>query len=227
MSSPSVLWYTTRGLGIVLWILTTAVVVLGVATSRRWKAEGWPGFVVAGLHRNLSLLALALLPLHGLTVILDSYARLGIKDITVPFASSYRPLWLGLGVLGGELLIAVVLVSLVRSYLGFQLWKLTHWAAYAAWPLSLLHGLGTGSDTKAGWALFVYTASVGAVLLMVLLRLSLGDPQLSGLRVTAAALVIVAFVALAIWTFSGPLQPGWAAAAGTPRDLISGLRAGR
>jgi predicted ferric reductase len=224
VTSPSALWYTTRGLGIALLVVTTAVVVLGVATSRHWKAEGWPGFVVAGLHRNLSLLALALLPLHGLTVILDTYARLGIKDITIPFASSYRPLWLGLGVLGGELLVAVVLVSLVRGRIGFGLWKLTHWAAYAAWPLSLLHGLGTGSDTKSGWALFVYTACAGAVLLVVLLRLSLGDPQMSGQRVTAAVLVIVAFLAIAVWTFSGPLQPGWAAAAGTPRDLISSLR---
>jgi sulfoxide reductase heme-binding subunit YedZ len=223
---PSALWYTTRGLGIVLLVVATAVVVLGVGTSRHWKAEGWPGFLVAGLHRNLSLLALALLPLHGLTVVLDSYARLGLVDITVPFASSYRPLWLGLGVLGGELLVAVVLVSLVRGHIGFGAWKFTHWAAYAAWPLSLLHGLGTGSDTRSGWALFVYAVCAGAVLLVVLLRLSLGDPQMSGQRVTAAVLVIVAFIAVAVWTFSGPLQPGWAAAAGTPRNLISSLRTG-
>jgi predicted ferric reductase len=226
MTSPSPLWYTTRGLGMVLLVVATAVVVLGVATSRHWKTNAWPGFFVAGLHRNLSLLALALLPLHGLTVIADSYARLGIKDITVPFVSSYRPLWLGLGVLAGELLVAVVLVSLVRGHIGFGFWKLTHWAAYAAWPASLLHGLGTGSDTRSGWALFIYTACVGAVLLVVLLRLTLGAPPLSSLRVTAAVLVLVAFCALAVWTVSGPLQPGWAAAAGTPKDLLSGTRTG-
>src|SRR5215472_17802505 len=109
MSAPSPLWYTTRGLGLVLLLTLTGTVVLGTMTTSRWRTEGWPRFLTSELHRNLSLLALALLPLHGLTVVLDAYAHLGLKDITVPFASAYRPLWLGLGVLAGELLAVLVL----------------------------------------------------------------------------------------------------------------------
>lgn len=225
MSGPSPLWYASRGIGLTLLLVLTATVVLGTMTSGRWRADGWPRFLTAELHRNLSLVGLALLPLHGLTVVLDSYARLGLVDITVPFVTAYRPLWLGLGVLAGEVLIAVVLTSLVRRLLGYGLWRLVHWAAYAVWPLALLHGLGTGSDSSAGWALLVYAGCAAAVLLAVLRRLALHLPRPSPGRVAAGVLVMAGLLGVVVWTMLGPLQPGWAAAAGTPADLLGGRQA--
>jgi len=222
LSGPSPLWYATRGLGLTLLVVLTATVVLGVVTSRRWRSERWPRFLTAALHRNLALLGLALLPLHGLTVILDPYARLGLTDVTVPFASTYRPLWMGLGVLAGELSIALVAVSLVRQRLGHRLWRLTHWVAYAVWPLALLHG----SDTRFSWALLVYAACAAAVLLAVLFRLSLHGAGVSGWRVAAGVTATAGVVGATIWTMLGPLQPGWALAAGTPRDLLAATAPG-
>jgi sulfoxide reductase heme-binding subunit YedZ len=221
MSQPSPLWFAARGLGMVLLLTLTGAVVLGVVTSRRWSAEGWPRFVTAELHRNLSLLAVVLLGLHGATVMLDSYAHLGLRDVLVPFATAYRPLWLGLGVLAGELVVALVVVSWFRQRLGYGLWRLTHWAAYAAWPLALLHGLGTGSDTRFGWALLIYVACACAVLMAVLVRLSLHRPAPTSSRVLAGVLVVAGALAVALWTMLGPLQPGWAAAAGTPPNLLA------
>jgi sulfoxide reductase heme-binding subunit YedZ len=219
MTQPSPLWFAARGLGIVLLLTLTGTVVLGVLTSRRWTAEGWPRFVTQELHRNLSLLAVVLLVLHGGAVLLDTYAGLGLRDVLVPFATAYRPLWLGLGVLSGELLVALVVVSSYRQLLGYRLWRFTHWAAYAAWPLALLHGLGTGSDTRFGWALVVYAGCAGAVLVAVLARL-LQRPAPEPSRVLAGVLVAAFAVGVAVWTMLGPLQTGWAAAAGTPTNLL-------
>jgi methionine sulfoxide reductase heme-binding subunit len=221
MTSPSPYWYASRGLGIAMLLVLSAVVVLGIAGVQRWKAEGWPGFLTAGLHRNLSLLAVALLPLHGGTVLLDTFAALGWKDILLPFASNYRPLWLGLGVLSGELLIALVATSLVRLWLSPRLWRATHWAAYAAWPPAMLHGLGTGSDTRAGWAVFVYAACGAAVLLALLARLVTGRPQTRSRRIATALAVVAAAGIAAGWALNGPLRTGWAAAAGTPSRLLA------
>jgi methionine sulfoxide reductase heme-binding subunit len=222
VSGPSPLWYATRGLGLALLLTLTATVALGILTTSRWKSDGWPRFLTSELHRNLSLVALALLPLHGLAVVLDSYAHLGLRDIVVPFASRYRPLWLGLGVLAGELLVAVVVTSLVRGLLGHRAWRLVHWTVYAAWPLALLHGLGTGSDTRAGWALAVYAACAAAVLIAVLTRLSLHRSHATVGRTLAGVGVMLGLLAVIVWTMLGPLQPGWAAAAGTPSDLLGG-----
>jgi methionine sulfoxide reductase heme-binding subunit len=220
VSEPSPLWFAARGLGMVLLLTLTGTVVIGILTSRRWSAEDWPRFVTADLHRNLSLLAVVLLGLHGGSVVLDTFAGLGLRDVLIPFATAYRPLWLGMGVLAGELLVALVVVSLLRARLGYGVWRFTHWAAYAAWPLALLHGLGTGSDTRFGWALLVYVACMGAVLTAVLVRLSLHRPAPSSSRVLAGLAIGVAALGVAIWTMLGPLQPGWAAAAGTPPSLL-------
>jgi hypothetical protein len=47
-----------------------------------------------------------------------------------------------------------------------------------------------------------------------------GSPESRAWRVAGGWGAAVGLVALGAWVFIGPLQPGWAAAAGTPRDLL-------
>jgi hypothetical protein len=65
--SDSLLWYTTRGAGAVSLVLLSTAVVLGLLTSLRFDAPGWPRFLTAGLHRNVSLLAVVFTALHVVT----------------------------------------------------------------------------------------------------------------------------------------------------------------
>jgi methionine sulfoxide reductase heme-binding subunit len=224
MTAPSPLWYTTRAAGMVLLILLSFSVLLGILTNGRWSAAGIPRFVPNSLHRNVSLLAVVFLVLHILTAIIDSFAHLGLKDALIPFASSYRPLWLGLGVLGAELFVALVITSVVRGLLGYGLWRLTHWLAYVSWPVSVLHGLGTGTDTRAWWALLINVVCVGAIVLALTWRIA-AVPGRSGVRVALAAGCALGALVLLSWTWRGPLQPGWAVAAGTPADILAQTRA--
>jgi sulfoxide reductase heme-binding subunit YedZ len=205
----------------VLLILLTAVVVLGILTTNRWGTARIPRFVSGALHRNISLLTIVFLVLHILTAIFDSFAHLGIKDALIPFASSYRPIWMGVGVIGAELFIALVITSLLRERLGYRAWRLTHWLAYASWPLALVHGLGTGSDTKMTWALLLNAVCVGAVLLALGRRLAIGTPQSEPIRLVSLASTSLAALALLVWMINGPLKPGWARAAGTPAGLLT------
>src|SRR5512135_1330045 len=169
-TSGSSLWYFSRATGVVTLGLLTLVVLLGVLTRGGRPLPGLPRFAVAGLHRNASLLVLVLLTLHMATAVLDSYAPIDLADAFIPFGSAYRPFWLGLGPLAGDLLLAVVATSLLRRHLGARLWKALHWAAYAAWPVALVHGLGTGTDASEGWMLAFTAGCVGLVVLAVLWR---------------------------------------------------------
>jgi sulfoxide reductase heme-binding subunit YedZ len=205
----------------VLLILLTAVVVLGILTTRRWGTQRIPRFISGALHRNISLLTIVFLVLHIATSILDSFAHLGLKDALIPFASSYRPLWMGVGVLGAELFLALVITSLIRDRMGYGGWRLTHWLAYASWPLALVHGLGTGSDTRLAWALLLNAVCVAAVLLALGWRLAIGTPGSEPARLIGLAATTMAAVALLVWMIGGPLKPGWAQAAGTPADLLA------
>jgi Ferric reductase like transmembrane component len=224
-SAPSALWYATRGSGYAALILLTASVVLGVLTAVRWHSAHWPRFLVQAVHRSVSLLVLVFLALHIVTAVLDPFAHLGARDALLPFSSSYRPVWLGLGVVGMELLLALVVTSLVRHRLGFRAWRAVHWLAYAAWPLALVHGLGTGTDTASEWGLVLDLGCAGAVLVAVAWRLSEGWPRRAPVRLLAGLAAAAGVVAVAAWTANGPLQPGWARAAGTPAGLLAGSAA--
>jgi methionine sulfoxide reductase heme-binding subunit len=219
-SGPSLLWYTTRATGVMALLLLTGSVVLGVASVARVDTARWPRLLNAGLHRNLSLLAVAFVAVHVVTTILDGYAPIGWLSAIVPFTSPYRTLWLGLGAVAFDLLLAVVITSLVRVRLGYRAWRAVHWLAYASWPVALWHGLGTGTDSKLTWLLALDAACVAAVTGTLGWRLSLARRRpsslASALACAAVPLATAAFVAV------GPLQPGWARRAGTPVTLLAG-----
>ena len=145
------LWYATRAAGLVSLLLLTASVLLGVLTAGRFSSERWPRFLTTGLHRNISLLVLVFLALHVGTTVLDSYVSIPVTAVFVPFASSYKTFWLGLGAIALDLLLALIVTSLVRGRLGHRSWRRVHWLAYACWPIGLAHGLGIGTDRDTIW----------------------------------------------------------------------------
>ena len=220
-AGPSAYWYLTRGTGVVALLLLTAGVLLGVLTSTRWTAPRWPRFVVSGLHRNLTLLALAFVVVHVLTTVLDGYTPIGLRDAILPFAARYRPVWLGLGAVAFDLLLALIVTSLLRARLGLRTWKLVHWLAYASWPVALVHAFGTGSDAKAGWFGLLALGSAAAVVLAVLWRVVEAREGPGSVRLAGAAAALVVPVAIAVWAVGGPLASGWARRAGTPTRLLA------
>jgi hypothetical protein len=125
-----------------------------------------------------------------------------------------------LGAVAFDLLLAVVITSLLRRRFGFRSWRAIHWAAYASWPVALLHGLGTGSDTKTGWMLTIVGGCVIVMIVAVVARAIAGWPDHAGARLTALAASALVPLGLLVWLPSGPLAAGWAKKAGTPAALL-------
>lgn len=213
-------WYLTRSSGAVALVLLTVSVVVGIAAIGRVQTRRWPRFAVDGLHRAGSLLALVFLAVHIATAVLDSFAPITLTDAFIPFTGTYRPLWLGLGATALDLLLAVAITSAVRHRLGYRAWRVVHWAAYAVWPIAVLHGLGTGSDSRQGWMMAVYVACGAAVIAASLVRVALGWPQAMVWRLTGLGAVAAFVLGLTVWLPAGPLAPHWASRAGTPRNLL-------
>jgi sulfoxide reductase heme-binding subunit YedZ len=214
-------WFATRSTGVAALVLLTASMVLGILTSSRFARPSLPRFVTMGLHRNVSLLVLVFLGLHIVTSVADSYAPLNWLDAVVPFAGSYRPLWLGLGAMSFDLLIALTVTSMLRARVGHRAWRWVHWTSYACWPTALMHGLGTGTDSNLPLNLAITAGCVGVVVVALWYRLAAGWPEHRGVR-ASSAVVSVALPVIALgWMLSGPLQPGWALRAGTPVALLA------
>jgi len=184
--SDQILWFATRGAGVVSLLLFTAVVLLGILAVMRWQSPAWPRFLSVGLHRNLALLSIVFLAIHVVTAIVDPFTSLGLVAAAIPFASSYRPFGVGLGVIAVDLFLALVLSSLLRDRIGQRTWRAVHWLAYGSWPLALVHGVESGSDASTPWLVGLELVCVAAVLAAAGWRIAAGRSNRSRLAAVAA-----------------------------------------
>jgi methionine sulfoxide reductase heme-binding subunit len=215
VNSSTPLWYATRATGLVALVLLTISMALGLLSSVRFQRPAWPRFVTLGLHRNVSLLALAFTLAHVVTTVLDSFVSIPLQDAFIPFISSYRPVWLGLGAIALDLMIALVITSLLRARLGLRSWRLVHWGAYLCWPVAVLHGLGTGTDTPVRWVLVLTACCVLAVAGLTLWRLAVAWSARPVISTAGAVLVVLTLIVGGAWLRAGPLSADWSARSGT------------
>ena len=164
--TPAFVWYLMRGSGLVALVLLSVTVALGVVGVKRWGSTRWPRIVTAGLHRNVSLLAVCFLAVHIITAVVDNWIGLRWFGVVVPFQSTYRPIWVGMGALTLDLLIAVMATSLLHRHIS----RLVHWTTWVLWPLALVHALGSGTDIGSGWALGIVVTCVAMVLIALVWR---------------------------------------------------------
>jgi len=172
VTGSTAFWYASRATGIVALLLLTAVLVLGLLITRQGRLPGLPRFAVTGLHRNLSLLAVAFIAVHVLAAVLDSYVSIPLASAVVPFASGYERLWLGLGAIAFDLMLAMIVTSLVRGRLNRALWRAVHLLAYLSWPVALAHSMGSSRDLQHGPMLDVSVACLVIVAAAVIWRLA-------------------------------------------------------
>jgi methionine sulfoxide reductase heme-binding subunit len=177
ITSTTALWYASRATGVVSLVLLSLVMIIGMLVNRQGRLPGLPRFAVLGLHRNLSLLAVAFVAIHVVTAVADSYVSISLAAAVIPFVSSYEPLWLGLGAVSLDLMAAVIVTSLLRSRLGRRTWRAVHWLAYASWPVAVLHSVYSSKDLQGGPLLGLALACIVAVLGALAWRLARGRAE--------------------------------------------------
>ena len=184
--SSTAFWYATRASGLMALILLTLTMVLGITTSTRARARNWPGFAQQEIHRRISMIAVVFVAIHVLTSVLDTYVNISWAAIVIPFTSSYGRLWVGVGAISLDLMIAVFVSSLLRARMRPQTWRAIHWLAYLSWPVALAHTFGLGTDAGEIWVIALGAASVIAVALALAWRIRQNARQASA-RTTHAA----------------------------------------
>jgi sulfoxide reductase heme-binding subunit YedZ len=153
-------------------LMLTVVVLLGIGARSGRTLLGLPRFAVTRVHRTTALTAVVFLVVHVTTLMADPYAQLRLVDLVLPFTAAYRALWLGLGALALDLVLALVVTSLLRARIGVRVWRWVHGAAYAAWPVAVAHGLGAGTDAGQPWLRATTAGCVLSVVVALSWRLS-------------------------------------------------------
>ena len=172
MSGTTAFWYASRATGIVALVLLTAVLVLGILVNRQGRLPGLPRFAVTDIHRNLSLLSVAFIAIHVLTAVLDTFVHIPLLSAVIPFASGYERLWLGLGAVSLDIMLAMIVTSLLRGRMNRLLWRAVHLLAYASWPVAFAHSVGSSTDLQHGWMLDLAIGCAMIVAAAVIWRLA-------------------------------------------------------
>jgi sulfoxide reductase heme-binding subunit YedZ len=94
-----------------------------------------------------------------------------------------------------------------------------HWTSYLCWPVAVLHGLGTGTDTPVRWVLGLTIACVAVIVVLTAWRLAYGWPSHAAARLVGALTLVLTLIAGGAWLAAGPLAPGWVRRAGTPQHV--------
>ena len=168
-------WIASRAAGVTALLALTLDVVFGLLVSTRAADRVLPRARSVEVHRALSVTALTLAAAHAVVLMGDRVVRFDLIDVIVPFASSYRPLAVGLGVLAAWGLVVLEGSFRVRSRIGARTWRKLHYLSFAVFAGAVAHGVMAGSDAGLlGMRLF-YLAVGGVV------------AALAGIRVVQAA----------------------------------------
>ncbi|MGA0878571.1 MAG: ferric reductase-like transmembrane domain-containing protein [Ilumatobacteraceae bacterium] len=170
--NPHFWWYLTRASGIVAWLMLTATVIWGILLSTKAFPNQRHPLWLQSLHRWLAGLMLAFLAIHIAALVADNYVSFGLADVTVPFASDWKPGAIAFGVLGMWLLVAVQLTSLAMRSLPRRFWRAVHFTSYVAFWLTSMHSAYAGTDRSSILYQVTAAASVLAVAWALMYRVT-------------------------------------------------------
>lgn len=164
-------WFLTRSSGIVAWVMLTLSVIWGIILSTKAFPEQRRPIWLLSVHRWLGGLTMSFLAVHLVALVADSYVQFGLADLTIPYATDWKPGAIALGVLGMWLLVAVELTSLAMRKLPRKVWRVVHLSSYIAFWFTAMHAAFVGSDATKPMYQWTAVASIAAVAWALIYRI--------------------------------------------------------
>ena len=144
-------WYVSRSSGTVAWVLVLVTCAWGILLATRlfrgWDRPAW----LLDLHRWLGSLLVASTALHMVALIGDNYTHFTASHLFVPFASTWKPGAVALGVVSFWMLAAVQVTSWMMKKLPKKAWRAVHMLSYLAFIMVTWHAIAAGTDASSRW----------------------------------------------------------------------------
>jgi sulfoxide reductase heme-binding subunit YedZ len=165
-------WIASRALGVVAMLVLSAAVGCGLALSGRMNGRPGAAAWLKTAHEALTLTALGAIAGHGLLLLGDPYLHPGLTGIAVPFALGSQPVWTATGIIGGWLTAVLGLSFYARHRIGVSTWRKLHRWTALAYVLCLAHTIGSGTDARSSWLLFLLAVTTLPVVAVAAKRIS-------------------------------------------------------
>jgi sulfoxide reductase heme-binding subunit YedZ len=165
-NSARTTWFITRSSAwvgyILLWLSTLWGLVLPTKIFDRFLSQSF----TFDFHEYISLLAIGFIILHVTVLLFDSYLPFTVTQILLPFLSTYRPFWVGIGVLSMYITLLVTITFYLRKKIGQQKFRSIHTLSLLAFFGAALHGFFSGTDSSIGIAQIIYFSTLLPVILL-------------------------------------------------------------
>jgi predicted ferric reductase len=161
VDSQQLMWYITRAAGITAYLVLWFSVAWGLAVPSKILDRVLKSTFTYDFHEFVSLLAIGFTLLHMGVLMFDRYMPYNVFQILVPFLSPYRPLWVGIGVIGFFLMVLVAATFYLRSKIGMKTFRTIHLFSFLAYLGVTLHGFFSGTDSPLVSVMAMYAITFG------------------------------------------------------------------
>ena len=166
LNSVQIWWYVTRASGLTGYFLLWLSMVWGFVIPIRLFQPALEGTFSYDFHEHLSFLGLGFVVLHVMVLLFDRYLPFSILQILIPFIDTYRPLWVGLGIISFYIMLLVTFTFYLRQQIGVKAFRSIHLLSLIGYLGTTLHGLFAGTDSALPVTKFLY---IGTFLVVVFL----------------------------------------------------------
>lgn len=170
-------WLASRSAGIVALVAISMSVIFGLMMANGLPRRPGANKLLVSMHEASALSGIVALAVHGVTLLGDPFLHPTLQQILVPFTIAFKPVYVGLGIIGGWIAIILGLTFYARRRIGPKLWRKVHRATILAWALSVVHTLGSGTDAGAQWLQVTMLVTGIPIVFLFLRRTVPGDPK--------------------------------------------------
>ena len=160
---------TAATAGFLAYGLMVGTVCWGMLTTTHLARRGIRRQTLYGGHMTMAVMTLSFMFVHIAANVFSPRTGLSVLNALFPFFPG-STLGISMGVIGGELSLAIAVSVWFQRRLGYRVWHRLHWFAYPAYGLALGHTVVSGSDVRPQLIATALTASFLAVVALFVLR---------------------------------------------------------
>ena len=166
LDSSQIFWFITRSSGIMAYLLLWLSTAYGLAVSSKIFDPFLNRNHTYDFHEFLSLLSIGFLAVHVTVLLFDHFTPFTLIQVLFPFISSYRPLWVGIGIIAAYSTVLVTVTFYLRKRIGMGAFRSIHLLSFLAFFGAAVHGLFAGTDSSLSSMVIVYEVSTLSVVFL-------------------------------------------------------------
>jgi len=177
MDTTQLWWFITRAAGLTGYFLIWLSMAWGLAIPSKIAQPLVEGTFTYDFHEHLSLLGLGFILLHIVVLMFDRYLRFSLAQLLIPFVDSYRPFWVGLGIISLYVFLVVTVTFYLRAQIGTKAFRSIHMFSLLGYLGATFHGLFAGTDSALPVTMLLYGGTFLSIVFLTVYWLVMRKPE--------------------------------------------------